>query len=85
MGCIESMGNLEKQASCTSPFLVGGRIGKDRLSMLFNILFRQVFLVGSGVVFLQTDNIGVTIYKIRQLPGFSIFLLQIVETHYVVG
>ena len=29
--------------------------------------------------------IGVTIYKIRQYRVFSIFLLQIVETHYVVG
>lgn len=79
MGCIESMGNLEKQASCTSPFLVGGRIGKDRLSMLFNILFRQVFLVGSGVVFLQTDNIGVTIYKIRQYRGFPSFFSKLLK------
>ena len=66
------------------PLLVDGlvRIG---FQCFFNILFRQVFLVGSGVIFLQTDNIGVTIYKIRQYRVFSIFLLQIVETHYVVG
>ena len=50
--------------ACPAYLLVDGlvRIG---FQCFFNVLFRQVFLVGSGVIFLQTDNIGVAIYKIR--------------------
>ena len=79
MGCIE-YGELRETGKLhvSFPLLVDGlvRIG---FQCFFNVLFRQVFLVGSGVIFLQTDNIGVTIYKIRQYRVFPSFFSKLLK------